>query len=146
MPDFFALSESCFCVSHDARAILDSLAPDAVEYIEVPVETPPRMQRTSAYYYINVLPQAQLLDWDKADLWNWNKSTTWQMLSRHSRNVVFKPMTAADPLIWHEMSLDNDRQQSDQSIILLRGVVWNELIKHFPFQLTDQCLTDPSRN
>ncbi|MEQ1697587.1 MAG: hypothetical protein ABL901_17270 [Hyphomicrobiaceae bacterium] len=143
MPDFFSLTQYCYCVSHEARELLDQLAPNTIEYIEVLVETPPEMQCSSAYYFINVLPQARQLDWGMADVWKWKPNQVLQMLSENSRNVVFKPMAAGDPAIWHELSLDNDRHQSDQRMVLLRGTVWNELIERFPFQLTQQCLTDP---
>lgn len=144
MPDFYAVGSGCI-VSSEVRAVLEALAPGIIEYIEITVETPRGMQRATAYYYINVLPKAQMLDWSKADSWKWYEGQVAQTLSENSRRVVFKPMTVADPLMWHEMSLDENRQ-SRQEMVLVRGKVWNELIKHFPMQLKQQCLTDPSQN
>lgn len=142
MPDFFGGVTMGSVVSSDARAVLETLAPGLIEYIELVIETPPGMVRAQTYYLINVLPQARLLDWDEAKSWNWTGTPGLQILGENSRNVVFKPMKSTDPLMWHEMSLD-DLRRSAQWLVLMRGVIWNELIKHFPMQLQHQCLTDP---
>ena len=81
MPDFYGYRFGQYFVSIDARRVLEELVPGAIEYIEVSFETPPEMKRAAAYYYINVLPQARLLDWDKAESWKWNKSIALQMLT-----------------------------------------------------------------
>jgi hypothetical protein len=131
MPDFYLLRNNEFIISSTAREVLDATAPGAIEYIEVKIDTP--LIRAPAYYFINVLPQAQLIDWARVKP---SQMTGYmnRQLSRNSPNVPFKPRRPTDPLIWHEMDADPEHQ-FDQASILVRGSLWNTLIEHFPLQL-----------
>jgi hypothetical protein len=132
MPDFYALTGDGFIVSNRAREFLEEAVPGAIQYIEIAVNLPSSILREKAYYYINVLPQAQTVDWSRA-----NDS----LYCEDDRKVPFKAMQDSDPLIWHEMSLDHGHRFS-QSIVLIRGALWNKLIETFPLQLRDVVLSD----
>jgi hypothetical protein len=125
MPDFYMWRDVQYVVSSSVRDIIESISPGSVQYIEIKIETPPQMLRAPSYFYINVLPQAQMIDWKEAGATQY---------SRNSKDVPFKSKSASDPLIWHEMWLDKNHRFG-QSEILLRGVLWNALIKEFPLQL-----------
>jgi hypothetical protein len=135
MPDFYALSSHKFMVSSLLREVFDVQSPGSVEYIEIDVKTPPDMIRASAYYFINVLPQARMIDWRRV-----NRSALGggpgdpiTLSDRRYKAVPFKPFVPGDPLIWHEMSLD-DEHCSVEMDILVRGKLWNILIENFPQQ------------
>jgi hypothetical protein len=133
MPDFYLLRNDEFIVSSAAREVLDATVPGVIEYIEVKIDTPPNLIRARAYYFINVLPHAQLIDWTRVKP---SQMTGYlnRQLSRNSPDVPFKPRRPDDPLIWHEMDADPEHQ-FDQACVLMRGSLWNTLIEHFPLQL-----------
>jgi hypothetical protein len=133
MPDFYLLRSRQYIVSSAAREVLDATAQGAIEYIEVKIDTPPNMIRAPTYYYINVLPHAQFIDWTRVKP---SQMTGYmnRQLSRNSPNVPFKLHRPNDALIWHEMDADPEHQFA-QAEILMRGSLWNTLIQHFPLQL-----------
>jgi hypothetical protein len=133
MPDFYLLRHCEYIISSEAREVLDATVPEAIEYIEVKIDTPPNLIRAPSYYFINVLPHAQLTDWTRVKPSQMAGYKNRQ-LSRNSPNVPFKPRRPNDPPIWHEMSADPEHQ-FDQAEVLIRGSLWNTLIQRFPLQL-----------
>jgi hypothetical protein len=133
MPDFYLLRDCEYIISSEARVVLDATVPRAIEYIEVKIDTPPNLIRAAAYYFINVLPNAQLIDWTRVKPSQMAGYMNRQ-LSRNTRNVPFKPHRPDDPLIWHEMDADPEHQFA-QAEVLMRGSLWNTLIQRFPLQL-----------
>lgn len=125
MPDFYHFRVDETIVSSSVRAVLDTLVPGCIEYIEINLVTPPSMVRADRYYYINVLPRSQQIDWERIGP---------ARLCRNSQGVPFKPITATAPLIWHEVGLDQNHRFYEGEV-LLRGVLRNKLIEHFPLQL-----------
>jgi hypothetical protein len=138
MPDFYLLRNNTFIVSSAAREVLDAIVPGAIEYIEVKIDIPPNLTRALAYYFINVLPHAQLIDWARVKPSQMAGYMNRQ-LSRNSANVPFKPRRPNDPLIWHEMDADPEHQ-FDQACVLMRGSLLNTLIEHFPLQLRSRMM------
>lgn len=138
MPDFYSLRSQMFIVSSVLRECLEKNYPDCIEYIEVKVDTPPGMIRAPAYYYINVLMRAQMIDWPRVDMKALNLSGKRAIhLERITRKMVpFKPSGPNDPPIWHEMSIDDEGERllTAQGDILVRGHLWNVLIEQFPLQ------------
>jgi hypothetical protein len=129
MPDFYQLRNCEYIVSSFAREILEAYAPGCIEYIEVKVDTPSDFIRAPAYYYINVLPRAQLVDWTHF---------VSSVPPIRGKIFPFKPFGSNDPLIWHEMNIGDVKEQPirvGQKAILVRGRLWNVLIEHFPLQL-----------
>jgi hypothetical protein len=64
MPDFFFLQANHYYVSSRFRAVLEKYASGAVEYIDLPFNIPANKDPADAYYFINVLGRAQLIDWE----------------------------------------------------------------------------------
>ena len=133
MPDFYLFRNNEYIVSSLARDVFEAASPGAIEYIEIQIKTPPHLIRSPSYYHINVLPQAQQIDWSKAGKTPKPGSRS-PLLSGRSKEVPFKPLSANDPIIWHEMDLD-EQYRFSQSCVLIRGSLWNTLIQNFPLQL-----------
>jgi len=67
MPDFLYYRDSEIIISSRAREALDELAPDTIEYIDIKMNIAASMSPAAAYYYVNVLPAAQIIDWQKSN-------------------------------------------------------------------------------
>jgi hypothetical protein len=136
MPDFYYVSDCQIIVSSIARAALDELAPDTIEFIEVKMNIPPQMTPAPACYYINVLPTARAIDWPASDLSPQKPGgrVRW-IASIGSKLARFRRRMPNDPLLWHELNLD-DSHLAPQSYVLMRGELWRELDRRFPAQLT----------
>ena len=135
MVDFYGVSKEKFVVSGAFREVLQSASAKDAEFIEVRVDTPPHMIREPSYYFLNVLAQAQMIDWSRisAERIALTNKMPISLNSGTVKAVPFKPHRAGDPLIWHEMSLDSDHRATYGNI-LIRGILWNTLIDKFPHQ------------
>jgi hypothetical protein len=159
MPDFYEYNLGEVIVSSRARRSLEQLVPGAIEYIEIKLHMDASMSPADAYYYINVLPQVQSIDWDRTNIEPFDRfvyKKTPEGLDDHDgpsemrpvhmagpeTPVKFKPRGPTDPRIWHEVSLD-DLHHVDRGWVLIHDKVWAELNKRFPGQLTPQIWGKP---
>lgn len=66
LPDFCKAAYGFRFVSDRGRAALEELAPGCVAFFPLNLKVPPRMRPAKAYFFFDVLPRAQLIDWDQA--------------------------------------------------------------------------------
>ena len=135
MPDFYSLQHQMFVVSSFFREVLEEQCPGCVEYTEIRIDTPAHMIRAPAYYYLNVMTRAQMVDWPRVDMLAHElfRGRPIQLDGTTRKAIPYKPFGPNDPLIWHEMDLDKNRR-SVQGDIMVRGRLWNILIERFPQQ------------
>jgi hypothetical protein len=136
LPDFFELDPQRILISRFAHDLVKEYCPDAVEYIEVEVRTPPDMVRSLSYYFINVIAQAQTIDWSRIDTaalkLNARSPVTYIRPSLY-KSIPFKPPAEAKELLWHERSLDDEHRAAPGNIYV-RGKLWNILVEQFDQQ------------
>jgi hypothetical protein len=56
----------CPSSSSVGRAALEELAPGCVAFLPLQLKVPARMRTADAYFFPDVLPRAQLIDWDRS--------------------------------------------------------------------------------
>jgi hypothetical protein len=135
MVDFYGVKKGQFVVSSAFRDVLETAGVKGIDFVEVRVDTPPHMVREHSYYFMNVLAQAQMIDWSRISA-DYLAQTNMRPISLNSETVKavpFKPHGPGDPLIWHEISL-NSTHRSFYGNIYVRGILWNKLIKEFSYQ------------
>ena len=100
-------------VSDRGRAALEELAPGCVAFFPLNLKIPERIRAAATYFFFDVLPRAQMIDWDQSP-------TSLRIVGapdgRESRAlaggalsdlaVKFKPTTEETPPIWREADLD----------------------------------------
>lgn len=137
MPDFYYWRNCEIIVSSRARQLLEELAPNAIQYIEIKLNIDRRMNPADGYYYINVLPSARTIDWEaSASISPTQPNMDHKVVSIGSgdRSVKFKSRGLHDPLLWHELNLDSEHLV-EQGRVLMRGDLWVVLDRKFPGQL-----------
>jgi hypothetical protein len=100
------LGANHYYVSSRFRAVLDEYARGAVEYIEVVFNISANKEPANAYYFINVLGRAQLIDWEltpkrrrRGRYFHWEGAPDqWVMRTPVSSHVA----------IWHETHRINE--------------------------------------
>ncbi|MBR0753054.1 hypothetical protein JQ604_12745 [Bradyrhizobium jicamae] len=131
-------------VSDRGRAALEELAPGCVAFFPLNLKIPERIRAAAAYFFFDVLPRAQLIDWDQSP-------TGLRIVrapdGRESRAltggaflgsaVKFKPTNEETPPIWREADLDRPTVHffSNKKHIFLRDDIWQGLNARFPKQL-----------
>ena len=134
LPDFYTFRLHTL-ISSFARDVLDAYCPGAIEYIEVEVKAPPAMIVAPRYYFLNVLTQAQMIDWSKVDSAAFDRGNgiviSWA--PRFLNAIPFKPLTETSPLLWYERRLDSKHRTAPGNIYV-RGVLWNALVDNFDQQ------------
>ena len=143
LPDLGRAGDGFLFVSNRGRAALEELAPGCVAFFPLKLKVPARMRPAEAYFFPDVLPRAQLIDWDR--------SPTGPRLvrasdGRESRSIKglmtdpstkFKPETRDTPPIWREADVDRPDLHffANKKHIFLRDKVWEALNARFPGQL-----------
>src|SRR5262249_51194641 len=136
-------------VSDRGRAAIEELTPGCVAFFPLNLKIPERIRAAEAYFFFDVLPRAQLIDWDR--------NPTAQRIvrapdGRESRalNVritdpllKFGAVTPETPPIWREADVDRPtvhffRSKKD---IFLRDEIWESLNAKFPKQLVARKFT-----
>jgi hypothetical protein len=143
LPDICSTGDGFTFVSARGTAAFEELAPGCVAFFPLNLKVPERMRPVEAYFFFDVLPRAQLIDWDLSP-------TAPRVVpspdGRESRalnaritdpSIKFKPVTADTPPIWREADLDRPtvhffRSKQD---IFLRDELWEALNARFPGQL-----------
>jgi hypothetical protein len=143
LPDICQPSEGFLFVSDRGRAALEELAPGCVAFFELNLKAPAHMLTAKAYYLIDVLPRAQLIDWDLSP-------TVPRLVrapdGRESRalkfppenpSIKFKPATPETPPIWREADVDRPTVHffPSKGDVFMRDELWEELNAKLPGQL-----------
>lgn len=143
MPDFGKPSDGFRYVSQAFRAALEELAPGCVVFFPMTLKVPPRMRPANPYFFFDVLPRANLIDWDQS-------LTTRRVVpapnggeSRALKagiadpSVRFRPVTPDTPPIWREADVERPSVHffHAKMDIFMRDDVWEALNGRFPKQL-----------
>jgi hypothetical protein len=148
MPDIGSAGDGFRFVSDRGRAVLEELAPGCVAFFPLKLTVPARMRPAAAYFFFDVLPRAQLIDWD-------NNPTAPRIVrtpdGRESRGlnvrrtdpIKFKTVMPDTPPIWREADVDRPHVHFFESKknIFLRDEVWEALNAKFPGQLVSRKYT-----
>jgi hypothetical protein len=147
LPDMFHMSRGFFIVSERARKVLEHLAPGQVEFIAVTchadLKIAAKLKFDSAYYFINVLGNAQRMQWlnmptrdfrkrreDGTELWGLQHDyASWNLRAR----------AVGEPLIWRDKPWqDGIREYGGEIEVFIEDELWQELDEQFPEQLHGQ--------
>src|SRR4051794_2549318 len=112
LPDICSPTSGFVFVSDRGRAALEELAPGCVAFFPLNMKAPEHMLTAKAYFFYDVLPRAQLIDWDRSP-------TVPRIVrasdGRESRaldgritdpSIKFKAVTLETSQIWREADLD----------------------------------------
>jgi hypothetical protein len=143
LPDICKPTSGFVFVSDRGRAALEELAPGCVAFFPLNMKAPEHMLTANAYFFYDVLPRAQLIDWDQTP-------TAPRIVrapdGRESRSIQgrvtdqstkFKAVTPETPPIWREADVDRPavhffRNKED---VFMRDELWEALNARFPGQL-----------
>ena len=143
LPDICQAGDGFMFVSDRGRAALEDVATGCFAFFPFKLEVQARMRPAAAYFFPDVLPRAQLIDWDRSP-------TVPRIVrapdGRESRAlkvtltdplVKFKAVSADTPPIWREADLDLPHAQFFESKknVFLRDDVWEALNAKLPGQL-----------
>ena len=143
LPDIAYPTNGFLFVSDRGRAALEELAPGCVAFFPLNLTASEHMRPAKAYFFIDVLPRAQLIDWDQSP-------TVPRIVrapdGRESRSIKggitnpsikFKAVTPETPKIWREADLDRPTVQFifNKEHIFLRDELWGALNAKLPGQL-----------
>jgi hypothetical protein len=142
LPDICEPASGFLFVSDRFRAALEELVPGCVAFLPLNLKAP-HMLTAKGYFFIDVLPRAQTIDWDRS-------STSPRIVrapdGRESRtinglmtdpSVKFRTVTAETPPIWREADLDRPTVHyfPSKRHVLLQVELWEALNARFPKQL-----------
>jgi len=148
MPDICSPTNGFICVSDQGRAALEELAPGCIAYFPLNMRAPESMQPANAYWFIEVISRAQVIDWDRTE-------TVPRVVrapdGRESRtisggvfgkSVKFKGATPDLPPLWREIDVNRPTVQFfvAKNTIFLWDDLWEELDARFPGQLNPRKL------
>jgi hypothetical protein len=143
LPDICDPSDAFAFVSDRGRAALEELAPGCVAFFPLNMKAPKHMLTADAYFFYDVLPRAQLIDWDLTPS---GPRLVRAPDGRESRSIrgritepstKLKPVTPEIPPIWREADLDRPTVHFffNKQHVFLRDELWEALNARFPGQL-----------
>ena len=149
LPDICRPTSGFVLVSDRGRAVLEELAPGCVVFFLLNMRAPKHMLTANAYFFYDVLPRAQLIDWDLTPTVPRVVRAPDGRESRAIRGLItepttrLKPVTPETPLIWREADLDRPSVHffANKKYVFLRDEVWEALDARFPGQLVARKLT-----
>ncbi|WP_291716136.1 DUF1629 domain-containing protein [Bradyrhizobium sp.] len=139
LPDTGHANDGCLFVSDHGRTALEELAPGCVAFFPLNIKAPEKMLAGRGFFLFDVLPRAQLIDWDRSP-------TAPRIVraadGRESRalnaqitdpSIKLKRLTPDTPLIWREADVDRPavhffRNKQD---IFARDELWEALNARF---------------
>ena len=143
LPDIANPTDGFRFVSDRGRAALEELAPGCVAFFPLNLKVAESMRPARDYFFIDVLPRAQCIDWDLTP-------TIPRVVrapdGRESRSIKggitnpsikFKAVTPETPKIWREADLDRPTVQFffSKKEMFLRDELWEALNARFPGRL-----------
>jgi hypothetical protein len=143
LPDVCRPSQGFLFVSNRGRAVLEELAPGCVAFFPLNLNAPEHMLAERAYFFIDVLPRAQLIDWDQTPT---GPRVVRAPDGRESRAIQgyikttstkFKAVTPETSPIWREADFDRPTVHffCNKLDVFLRDDLWEELNARLPGQL-----------
>jgi hypothetical protein len=143
LPDICKPTDGFLFVSDRGRIALEEIAPGCIAFFLLNVNAPASMHPARAYYFIDVLPRAHCVDWDKSE-------TLPRIMrapdGRESRAIkgsiwrpttIFKPVTSDMPPIWRGADEDFPTVHffQNKKDVFMRDDVWKAINDRFPGQL-----------
>jgi hypothetical protein len=143
LPDICSGGEGFLFVSERGRAALEELAPGSISFFPLNLKAPKRILTATAYFFFDVLPRVQLIDWDRSPTVSRLVRAPDGRESRAIKGVItdpsikFKPVVPEMPRIWREADLDRPTVHFFRSKldVFLRDELWEALDAKFPQQL-----------
>jgi len=143
LPDICHANDGCLIVSDRFRAVFEELVPDLVTFFLLGLKGPENMLAGRNFFLFDVLPRAQLIDWDQSPT---GPRVVRAPDGRESRSIKglmkdpsikFKAVTSATPLIWREADVDRPTVHffANKMDVFLRDELWDALNARFPDQL-----------
>jgi hypothetical protein len=139
MPEICEIRHNMFVVSNYWRMVAERHASNQIEYIPIKIAVPSRMNPAEEYFFINVLPRAQLIDWQAtATRIRPNPAEDGREVLLSWGKLKFKPLEELGPAIWQE----TDVELPDRIYLTLKADIyltkkfWEDLNKNFPNQMT----------
>lgn len=148
LPDICRAGDGFVFVSDRGRAALEDVAPGCIAFFPLKLKVPARMRPAEAYFFPDVLPRAQLIDWDRSP-------TVPRIVrapdGRESRalkvrltdpSIKFKAVAPDTPPIWREADLDRPQVHffPSKQDVFVRDEVWEALNAKLPGQLVPRML------
>jgi hypothetical protein len=142
MPDIFEWCLSHFIVSSRARVVFEAFVPGALEYLPIRIVGPAALNLVEAYFYINVLPRDQLIDWslsthdrDERRKEKSGRPVIYAHLPGTPGKVIFR--NVPDYHIWQEIDVETEaaRYTFYRDKVLLSDALWTELERAFAGQI-----------
>ena len=143
LPDICSPTRGFRFVSDRGQAALEELAPGCVAFFPLNLKAPEHMLTAKAYCFIDVLPRAQLIDWDLtptvpriARASDGRESRSIQVRITDP-SITFKPVTPETPKIWREATVDRPNVQFflNKADVFMRDELWEAFDARFPKQL-----------
>jgi hypothetical protein len=112
LPDICHANDGCLIVSDRGRAALEELAPDCVAFFPLNLKAPENILAARRFFLFDVLPRAQLIDWDRSLTGPRLVRASDGRESRSIRGLMTDPSTKLKaetletPPIWREADLD----------------------------------------
>jgi hypothetical protein len=148
VPDICIPTEGFVFVSDRGRAALEEFAPGSIAFFPINLKAPENMRPAKAYFFIDVLPRAQCIDWDRSVTGpriartpdGRESRALGRLLSKPS--TKFKAITADVPKIWREADVDRPAVNffANKADIFMRDELWEALNTRFPGQLVSRKL------
>lgn len=143
LPDICRPGDGFLFVSDRGRAALEELVPSCITFFPLNLKAPAHMLTAKGYFFIDVLPRAQLIDWDLSPTVPRVVRAPDGRESRAIKGVItdpsirFKAVTPETPLIWREADLDRPTVHFFRSKldVFLRDELWEALNARLPDQL-----------
>jgi hypothetical protein len=143
LPDICHANDGCFIVSGYFRAALEEFVPGLITFFRLHLVGSEKMLAGREFFLFDVLPRAQMIDWDRSPT---ALRVTRAPEGRESRalsapitdpSVRFKAVNPETPPIWRESDTNTPtvhffRSKRD---VFLRDELWSELNARFPKQL-----------
>jgi len=143
LPDICSPAEGFRLVSDRGRAVLQEVAPGCVAFFPLNLRAPAHMLTSKAYFFIDVLPRAQLIDWDLSPT---VPRVVFASDGRESRalkcppqnlSIKFKPVRPETPRMWREADVDCKTVHffPSKGDVFMRDELWEDLDAKLPGQL-----------
>jgi hypothetical protein len=143
LPDICKPTEGFVFVSDRGRTAFEELAPGCLAFFRLNMNAPKHMLTADAYFFYDVLPRAQLINWDLTPS---GPRIVRAPDGRESRSIrgrltdpstKFKPVTPQTPLIWREADFDRPTVHffANKEDVFVRDELWEALNARFPGQL-----------
>jgi hypothetical protein len=141
MPDLLCLGARClFAVSSRLRTVLESYAPNDIEYIPMRIHIPPNMEPADAYSCINILRLDRRLDWTRTPVGTGTyrgKLAKSANRSTMQGGYIFTAPEPGSPEIWREEGIETEQLSywTDPTLIWISDRLHDAIENKFPGQM-----------